>query len=290
MHLLSKFIVDWLTASWGYFVFKIWVVCLYIFIGFLIERIFRKEARSTADNRFFNYGCTLIYFCLDATAGLLLGYWIGSLIVRVHEHFHIFQTRPRLPFAIGLAILATLIGDLAYYWLHRWQHSSPWLWATHELHHSDECVNITTTFREHWLEIPPRMLFAGMAALVLPAPMAILPMSAVLGCAQTFFNHANADFHLRWINRVFVDTSTHRIHHSTRAEHINKNFGGIFSFWDVVFGTYVRPVKGDCPPTGLLAGSAPQSVLAATVQPFVVWHRLVRNSLAPRETVSPASR
>ena len=213
-----------------------------------IESVFRREPRSSEDNRFFNYGCTALYFAFDATFGLLIGFVIAVGIIRLHQRLHMFQgAKPALPIMLLCTVLAILVGDLAYYWLHRWQHRSPWLWATHELHHSDECVNVTSAYREHWLEIPFRNLFAAFPALVLPAPMTILPFSVLFGCAQTFFNHVNVDIHIPIFNRVFVDASTHRIHHSVRAEHIDKNFGGIFSFSDVLCRNLRQTKTGGSP-------------------------------------------
>ena len=57
--------------------------------------------------------------------------------------------------------------DFFYYWMHRLQHVSPWLWQEHLLHHTDEHVNVTTTGRTHILEQVVWPLFVSM-------PMALL--------------------------------------------------------------------------------------------------------------------
>ncbi len=37
----------------------------------------------------------------------------------------------------------------------------------------------------------------------------------------------------------------HRIHHSKKRKETNSNFGGLFSFWDVLFNTRTRKADGD---------------------------------------------
>jgi sterol desaturase/sphingolipid hydroxylase (fatty acid hydroxylase superfamily) len=49
-------------------------------------------------------------------------------------------------------LTACFLGDFAYYWWHRAQHTVPFLWEMHKLHHSDENLNTTTIFRSHFLE------------------------------------------------------------------------------------------------------------------------------------------
>ena len=43
----------------------------------------------------------------------------------------------------------------------------------------------------------------------------------------------------------------HRIHHSIRGEHRNKNFAVWFPLYDVMFGTAWRPRPGEFPETGI---------------------------------------
>ena len=40
---------------------------------------------------------------------------------------------------------------------------------------------------------------------------------------------------LEW---MFVTPSNHRVHHSLKPEHVDRNFGGLLIVWDRLFGTY----------------------------------------------------
>jgi sterol desaturase/sphingolipid hydroxylase (fatty acid hydroxylase superfamily) len=47
-----------------------------------------------------------------------------------------------------------------------------------------------------------------------------------------------------YIRLVFITSDMHRIHHSTNNAETDTNYGGIFSFWDRLLGTYFwRPIE-----------------------------------------------
>ena len=53
------------------------------------------------------------------------------------------------PLALGAAVLGW---DFIYYWNHRLQHESRFLWAIHVVHHSSERYNLSTALRQPWAE------------------------------------------------------------------------------------------------------------------------------------------
>lgn len=47
------------------------------------------------------------------------------------------------------------------------------------------------------------------------------------------------------LEHVFVTPATHRVHHGSNPQYIDKNFGAVFIVWDRLFGTFepvVAPV------------------------------------------------
>jgi sterol desaturase/sphingolipid hydroxylase (fatty acid hydroxylase superfamily) len=52
-------------------------------------------------------------------------------------------------------------------------------------------------------------------------------------------NHALAYTVDRMLRRIVVSPDMHRIHYSMLDEESNRNFGGIFPWWDRLFGTYL---------------------------------------------------
>src|SRR6266567_5017656 len=165
---------------------------------------------------------------------------------RALSRIHLFRDCSRwlLPVSLSLGIGAALVRDLFGYWVHRLQHSSRWLWAQHEFHHSEEHMNVTTTWRHHWLEIPIQMLFvtAPLQLLFGLRPMT-LAMAILIFQVPSYFIHLNSRIRFGALGMVFACPQTHRIHHSVEARHIDKNFAGFFTFWDVIFGTYYHRRK-----------------------------------------------
>ncbi|MBK7469326.1 MAG: hypothetical protein IPI73_00585 [Betaproteobacteria bacterium] len=61
-----------------------------------------------------------------------------------------------------------------------------------------------------------------------------------------------------------------------RGEHQDRNFAAIFPVYDILFGTYVAPRRGDVPETGLSSGERTVGIWEANAQPFAEWRRMLR--------------
>jgi sterol desaturase/sphingolipid hydroxylase (fatty acid hydroxylase superfamily) len=148
-----------------------------------------------------------------------------------------------LSFAITLAAL-----DLSRYAQHRLQHSVPLLWRLHRMHHTDQDFDFTTALRFHPLDalLTSAIAFAVVAGL--GAPVAAVALYELAFVLMAMFAHGNvrlpgrADALLR---RVLITPDMHRIHHSTALAETNSNYGGVVSWWDRLFGSYVaEPAAG----------------------------------------------
>jgi sterol desaturase/sphingolipid hydroxylase (fatty acid hydroxylase superfamily) len=142
--------------------------------------------------------------------------------------------------------------DLYKYTFHRLQHAIPFLWAMHSFHHSANAVTFITGARHFWLErvlsdaflpifailflIPPGMAMTVVFVFFLPDACAHLNVRIPLGRFVTCVNNP------QW----------HRIHHSVRMEHRDKNFASFFPILDILFGTAWVPRPGEYPATGLV--------------------------------------
>jgi len=174
---------------------------------------------------------------------------------------------------IVVTIVFALVWDLWQYWIHRWQHTSPILWESHKLHHSDTDISSSTQGRHHLLNYvlnlvcyaPILLLFGGFA----PHAVGAFLMFRLWG----FVNHANLRISFGPLTSVIAGPQWHRIHHSTQPEHLDKNFATFFPFIDRLFGTYYKPARNEYPPTGLVGGNSEPFVVQATVSPFLQWYR-----------------
>lgn len=183
---------------------------------------------------------------------------------------------------LAMIFVPLFIHDCWFYWSHRIEHRVPVLWQFHQLHHSDELMNTTTWARDHFLQETWRAFFslftlglfvdlksaeAGKAALY----------SAMFLVGLSMFYHSAIRVHLRWLDYIVVTPQVHRIHHSALPEHRDKNFADALPVFDIVFGTFERPKRGEFPPTGLGPQSnPPRSLLAAQLGPLLAVARLLR--------------
>jgi sterol desaturase/sphingolipid hydroxylase (fatty acid hydroxylase superfamily) len=140
-----------------------------------------------------------------------------------------------------VAVATVLLRSFAGYFLHRVQHEVRMLWRVHRVHHCDTHIDISTSLRNHPLEI--LVLFGGTVPLALAAGFDpwVLAAYELFDNMINAFAHANVrlpekiDRPLRWI---FVTPNMHCLHHSAWQPETDSNYGVVFSFWDRLFGTY----------------------------------------------------
>jgi len=142
----------------------------------------------------------------------------------------------------GLAVLLAVVAlDLVIYLQHVMFHAIPALWRLHRLHHADTDIDVTTGSRFHPVEILLSMGVKLTAVATLGAPAEAVVIFEVLLNATAMFNHANARLPLALdsvLRLLVVTPDMHRVHHSTRPEEANSNFGFNLPWWDRLMGTY----------------------------------------------------
>ena len=142
-----------------------------------------------------------------------------------------------------LAFVAAFLAlDLARYVEHVAYHRSAMLWRLHRMHHADPDYDFTVGFRFHPFEALVSVLITlGVIWVLGPPPAAVLVHQLVL-LGLGVFAHANGSLPRscdRWLRKVLITPDLHRVHHSTRPQETNSNFGGVVPWWDRLFGTYV---------------------------------------------------
>lgn len=147
--------------------------------------------------------------------------------------------------------------DFFYYWFHRAQHRWPLLWRYHRFHHADPNISASSTIRHHWLEEVLRYFVLGIPVIVLfGQPDRTLPWLGMLIGIYGMFIHWNVKLPLGPLSLVIVGPQYHRIHHSLKKEHFDKNFAVFFPFWDRLFSTTCLPHKGEYAETGVQDGGS----------------------------------
>ena len=258
------------------FAWRVVAVFSVYLIGFIIESGGRVDSAPNRKGLLLNSAHVFVYHAADLSIGVMTVYYLNVLFDRVLHYKAPIHFRGGAFEIFALSCLAIAAHDFFYYWLHRLQHASKWLWAEHELHHSDEHVNVTTSWRLHWLETVLQPLFILTPVLLLFNPtLGPVIWIILLSKLMVFFVHLNSPIRFGWFNRVLSSPQSHRIHHSKSPEHMNKNFATTLPLWDILFGTYHHPKEDEWPETGV-TGVTVTSLSQAIVMPFVSWGKILR--------------
>jgi sterol desaturase/sphingolipid hydroxylase (fatty acid hydroxylase superfamily) len=159
-----------------------------------------------------------------------------------------------------------LIFDFLSYWVHRIQHSRYW-WRFHRVHHSQEQMTFASAYRNHPIDQLFALSISMVPGLLLGAPAVTwAPYSFLLSFIDAT-HHANLSWRFGWLRKIFVSPVFHMAHHSTDPAIHNRNFGGLLSMWDFLFGTAYDAER--LPErTGVEGWRVPESFWAHLLSPF----------------------
>jgi sterol desaturase/sphingolipid hydroxylase (fatty acid hydroxylase superfamily) len=206
-------------------------------------------------------GCLALLRPLTYTASLAVVHYFGGGWI----HF------PATPLGFAAAVASLLVlTDLLEYLFHRVQHALPWMWAMHELHHSEETYNVTLSYRHYWFEfVLKALLVYPIAGILLNVPTLVSGTVALLFFINHQVAHLNVPLSFGRFAGWLSSPHYHRLHHSREPRHYDKNFCDIFPFWDRLFGTQYMPTAGEYAVIGLLPSRKPATLRAALLWPFV---------------------
>ena len=184
---------------------------------------------------FVNIACGILERLLD----LLVFMALFTAFTWLHDSgftlLHLLKVE-HIPFwAIILPLL--LITDFCWYWYHRISHEVNILWAIHIVHHQSEDYNLSVAFRVTGLQSLVRFFFW------VPLPLlGFMPYQSVLGIGilgiYQFFMHTQLVKRIKWLEPWIVTPSHHRVHHASNDACLDKNYAGLFSFYDRMFGSF----------------------------------------------------
>jgi sterol desaturase/sphingolipid hydroxylase (fatty acid hydroxylase superfamily) len=134
-------------------------------------------------------------------------------------------------FRFGFALV--LLDAWMYVW-HRANHTIPFLWRFHRMHHSDPNMDVTTATRFHLGEhVGSAVLRLGLIPL-LGFEVWNVVVYDTLVIAITQFHHADISLGGwdRWLRWLIVTPDMHKIHHSDWREETDSNYSTVLSVWD----------------------------------------------------------
>ena len=174
---------------------------------------------------------------------------------------------------VAEAILIILLIDLWMYVWHRLNHETAFLWRFHSVHHSDATLDVTTSWRFHYLEILFSELLRLPLFMLIGANIDHLLLYSLLMTPVIEFHHSNVSIppSLDRLARFIIPSPMmHRLHHSRLRNEHDSNYGSMLSLWDRLFGSFLmRDNLGDLR-LGLdhESDSDKQRLFALLVRPF----------------------
>ena len=139
-------------------------------------------------------------------------------------------------------LLAMVLYDFCYYWVHRIGHERIVMWAAHVAHHQSEDYNLSTALRQTstgfllgWIFFIPMYL--------LGIPAEVVVTVGAINLIYQFWVHTEHVPKLGWYEWFFVTPSNHRVHHAQNDVYLDRNYGGLFIVWDRLFGTFQEELE-----------------------------------------------
>jgi len=174
-----------------------------------------------------------------------------------------------LPFFVQV-ILVVLIGDIGVYWTHRILHAVPAMWHIHAVHHAVEELDWLAAVHQHPLDVIFMKAGSVFPLFVLGFSTEAIGTYFLIYYWQAYLVHANVHLNYGPLRYLLVSPEFHHWHHSSELEARDKNFAGMFSFYDLLFGTVYLP-KGQRPKTFGVDNAMPSNYLLLLAYPFVAW-------------------
>jgi sterol desaturase/sphingolipid hydroxylase (fatty acid hydroxylase superfamily) len=236
------------------------VIIIAVFLTLLmIETRFslRQAKRPKAQRFVINVGVSALALATGAYVvapmALRLASWTSE------SHFGLLHVMP-LPFTAEF-ILGFLFMDLTFYYWHRANHSIPFLWYFHNVHHVDPDLDVSTSFRFHFGEVFFSLGFKALQVYLIGISLLTYLVYELMFQCATMFHHSNVKLPIaveRCLNKVIVTPRMHGIHHSIVKDETNSNYSVIFRWWDLIHGTLRLNIKHSDVVIGVPAYLEPQ--------------------------------
>jgi sterol desaturase/sphingolipid hydroxylase (fatty acid hydroxylase superfamily) len=130
-------------------------------------------------------------------------------------------------------LIAMIVHETYYYWLHRLMHHPKIFRIVHKVHHDSNITSPWTAFSFHPFEGIIQAIFLPLLLLVLPMHLYVLVFQLTIMTFSSVINHLDIEvypkkFHKHLLGKWLIGATHHSLHH----KQFKYNFGLYFTFWD----------------------------------------------------------
>jgi sterol desaturase/sphingolipid hydroxylase (fatty acid hydroxylase superfamily) len=175
------------------------------------------------------------------------------------------------------ALGALVVGEIGFYWGHRWTHEIPFLWRFHSVHHNPTQVYFLISARAHPIDnvftrlcglIPVYIL--GLATPLTPAGGMVSAVLVLVLTMWGFLIHANVRWRFGPLEWVISTPAFHHWHHSNDGPaYVNKNYASMLPLADLIFGTLYLP-RDRRPARYGIEAPIPPGLFGQLLQPLLI--------------------
>jgi len=219
------------------FLSNIAIILFVMAIGALIESVVPMSLAvpGNSGRRTANLWLTATVFLINWLLSSLAA--VAALTLRPAGLMSQLQWPVWLQIVTGIVVLDFSVGYLSHRTMHMW----PAMWRFHQVHHSDDFVDVTTTYRTHPVETIWRFLFTIVPVWVFGLPAQAVVIQRILQATNGVLGHANIRVWPpldRIVSLVWVTPNVHKIHHSRQISETNSNYANLLTLYDRLLGTY----------------------------------------------------
>jgi sterol desaturase/sphingolipid hydroxylase (fatty acid hydroxylase superfamily) len=188
------------------------------------------------------------YFISGLVPGMLLAFPLAMVAMGVHAIVPPGMQAAVAAWPLRYRLLGGLVvGEIGFYWGHRWTHQIPFLWRFHSVHHSAEHIYFLISSRAHPIDsvfirlcglIPAYIL--GVASPLTPNGSLVPVITVLVATMWGFFIHSNLRWRLGPLEWLVATPAFHHWHH-TLGDPRDRNYASMLPCMDWIFGSFYLP-------------------------------------------------
>lgn len=139
---------------------------------------------------------------------------------------------------LGQVLLAIVIADFAFMFVHMLSHRYPLLWRLHAVHHGVDRLYGFNGLVRHPLHQTLDMIIGTLPLVILGMPVNVAVLLGFAVTMQLIVQHSNVATALGPFRNLLSIGQIHHLHHVNWGKEGDCNFGLFLTLWDRLFGTF----------------------------------------------------